>query len=66
MRLVELDSLYSSFNDESVFSIFANRVKVLTQIERWLDNEDFPKDFDEEYNELENSTLRRIYFMLAK
>ena len=66
MRLVEQDSLYASFNDESVFSIFANRVKVLTQIERWLDNEDFPKDFDEEYNELENSTLRRIYFVLAK
>ena len=52
----------SLIGGNNFFSIFFKDVEVLRTILQQLDIEDFSKQTDAENNEIENSTLRKIYF----
>ena len=63
---MERDSLLASFNDITIFHIFFKDIKVLKRILIQLDQTEFAKEFDKDDNEIENQTLRRIYYILAR
>ena len=66
IRKVEMVSLFADFHGSSVFSIFFREVKVLLRIIDQLERSEFPLEHDEDDNAIENSNLRRIYFVLSR
>ena len=65
VRQVEILSLFSDFHGNSVFSIFYKEHKVLNRIHQQLERGEFLREYDDDDNAVENSTLRRIYYALA-
>ena len=66
IRQVDDYSLFASFQGYTIFTIFFKEVKVLNRILSNLEIEDFPKQHDDDDNELENEFYRRLYFTLSK
>ena len=57
--------MFASFKGSSIFHIFFREVKILNRIVNWLEHADFVKEYDKDDNEIENQTLRRIYYVLS-
>ena len=58
--------MFANYKGNSLFQIFFRQVKVLSTIVKWLQQADFVQEFDKDDNQIENQTLRRIYFVMAR
>ena len=66
IQQIESDSLFATFQGNSIFSVFFREVKIMRQILEWLESDEFPKELDEDENEIENQALRRVFCILSR
>ena len=66
MRRIEMISLFADYHGNSIFSIFFREVRVLLRIEEMLEHGEYPMEYDDCDNAIENSDLRRIYHVLSR
>ena len=52
---IDLESIYSTYEGHTIFSIFWDQISVFEQILSQLQSEDFPKEEDDEGNDCENA-----------
>lgn len=57
--------MFANFKGNNLFHIFFRQVKILKYIATWLEKTDFLREFDRDDNDIENKTLRRIYYIMA-
>ena len=65
VREVEFTTLFALFYGNSIFQLFYKQVKVLKRIIEQLEMSEFKKEQDDDDTQLENQTLRRLYFILS-
>ena len=64
INVFDKQTLFTSFMDNTMFSIFFDEIKYLAAIVRWLEGAELPTEQDEDDNEIENQVLRKIFAQL--
>lgn len=62
---IEYATIFSLFYGQTILQLFYTNLKVLNKIKEKLEMSEFEMEQDNDENQLENQTLRRLYFILS-